>query len=78
MAKAKIFHTGGSQAVRLPKEFRFPEGEREVTIRRVGRRLILELTDEWSPEFLATLGAWNQEIERPAQTPITELKNPFD
>jgi antitoxin VapB len=78
MAKAKIFQTGGSQAVRLPKEFRFPEGEREVSIRRVGRRIILEPADEWSPEFLATLGAWDEEIERPEQIPVTELKNPFD
>ena len=32
MAKAKLFTTGGSQAVRLPAEFRF-EGD-EVDIRR--------------------------------------------
>ena len=32
MTKAKLFKTGGSQAVRLPAEFRF-EGE-EVEIRR--------------------------------------------
>ena len=32
MTKAKLFTTGGSQAVRLPAEFRF-EGE-EVNIRR--------------------------------------------
>ena len=32
MAKAKLFTTGGSQAVRLPAEFRF-EGD-EVEIRR--------------------------------------------
>jgi antitoxin VapB len=32
MAKAKLFMTGGSQAVRLPAEFRF-EGD-EVDIRR--------------------------------------------
>ena len=40
MATAKLFRNGRSQAVRLPKEFRF-EGE-EVSIRREGRRVILE------------------------------------
>ena len=37
---AKLFRHGGSQAVRLPKAFRF-EGE-EVTVRRVGDAVILE------------------------------------
>ena len=40
MATAKLFTTGGSQAVRLPKDFRF-EGS-EVLIRREGRKVILE------------------------------------
>ena len=40
MEKAKLFWTGRSQAVRLPKEFRF-EGE-EVRIRRRGASVILE------------------------------------
>ncbi len=40
MATAKLFRNGRSQAVRLPKEFRFA-GE-EVSIRREGRRVILE------------------------------------
>ncbi|MBI4540449.1 MAG: AbrB/MazE/SpoVT family DNA-binding domain-containing protein [Gemmatimonadetes bacterium] len=38
--RAKLFWNGRSQAVRLPKEFRF-EGE-EVAIRREGDRVILE------------------------------------
>jgi antitoxin VapB len=39
-ARAKLFMHGGSQAVRLPKEFRF-EGA-EVTIRKEGDRVILQ------------------------------------
>lgn len=39
-ATAKIFKHGRSQAVRLPKEFRF-EGT-EVRVTRVGERVILE------------------------------------
>jgi antitoxin VapB len=40
MNTAKLFWTGRSQAVRLPKEFRF-EGE-EVRIRRQGNAVVLE------------------------------------
>ncbi len=39
-ARAKLFTHGGSQAVRLPKAFRF-EGA-EVTVRRDGDAVILE------------------------------------
>jgi antitoxin VapB len=43
---AKIFWSGRSQAVRLPKDFRF-EGD-EVRIRRHGRAVILEpMTEDW-------------------------------
>jgi virulence-associated protein VagC len=38
--RAKIFWTGRSQALRLPKEFRFVT--REVLIHREGRRVVLE------------------------------------
>jgi len=64
-SRAKIFHNGGSQAVRLPKSCRFPDDQSEVTVHRVGRRVILEPADEWTNEFLATFGAWNEPIERP-------------
>jgi antitoxin VapB len=40
MTRAKLFDNGGSQAVRLPREFRF-EGK-EVSIRRQGDAVILE------------------------------------
>lgn len=47
METAKIFWNGRSQAVRLPKEFRF-EGN-EVRIRRHGNAVILEaVADDWS------------------------------
>ncbi len=50
MQKARLLWTGRSQAVRLPKEFRF-EGT-EVSIRRDGEAVILEVAkpaeDEWA------------------------------
>ncbi len=39
MSTAKLFSHGGSQALRLPREFRFPGTE--VHIRRVGQDVIL-------------------------------------
>ena len=47
MKTAKMFWSGRSQAVRLPKEFRLDA--REVRVSRRGRQIILEpLTDSWS------------------------------
>ena len=45
---AKLFRHGGSQAVRLPKAFRF-EGE-EVTVRREGDAVILEPVKVFKPK----------------------------
>ena len=75
--RAKLFQNGGSQAVRLPKECRFPE-QREVVVRKEGRRVILEPADEWPVEFRACLGAWSEEIPRPSQTAVSRLRNPLD
>jgi antitoxin VapB len=75
--RAKLFQNGGSQAVRLPKDCRFI-AQREVLVRREGRRVILEPADEWSEEFRSCLGSWSEDIPRPKQQKITELRNPFD
>jgi antitoxin VapB len=75
--RAKIFQNGGSQAVRLPKSCRFT-GQDELVVRRVGRKVILEPADDWSPEFLACLGAWNEEIPRPQALSIATRKNPLE
>ena len=46
MKIAKLFANGQSQAVRLPKEFRF-EGE-EVSLKRIGNAvLIFPIGEEW-------------------------------
>lgn len=51
--KAKLFMSGRSQAVRLPKDFRFKG--KEVRIRRVGLGVLLEpakvSTKEWYAEL---------------------------
>jgi antitoxin VapB len=61
MDTAKIFQTGRSQAVRLPKAYRF-DGH-QVFVKRVGQAVILmpevnswdmmfEACDEFSPNFM--------------------------
>lgn len=50
---AKIFQNGRSQAVRLPKEFRFPG--KEVYIYKVDGKVILSAKpDSWKDFFLST------------------------
>ncbi|MGB3223265.1 MAG: type II toxin-antitoxin system VapB family antitoxin [Desulforhopalus sp.] len=52
METAKIFQNGRSQAVRLPKEFRFKG--KEVFIRKEGSNIILsEKPDSWEEFFLS-------------------------
>ncbi|MBW1892300.1 MAG: antitoxin [Deltaproteobacteria bacterium] len=48
MQTAKIFINGRSQAVRLPKEFRFSSND--VFIKKIGKMVVLLPKDDpWSP-----------------------------
>lgn len=50
MKTAKLFQNGQSQAVRLPKEFRF-EGEK-VFIKKMGNAaVLLPIQNPWQPLF---------------------------
>lgn len=50
MPSAKIFFHDGSQAVRLPEEFRFEDTE--VHVRRVGNDVILSAVPPVGPDAL--------------------------
>jgi antitoxin VapB len=69
MSTARVFQSGNSQAVRLPKEFRFPAGVEEVAIRRQGDRIILEPLGrkEWPEDFWKAFDGMSSDFERPAQ-----------
>jgi antitoxin VapB len=55
--RAKLFKSGGSQAVRLPREYRF-EGQQEVRISRQGDRVVLEPVQRtWSQRFRDLAGS---------------------
>ncbi len=52
MHKGKIFMNGQSQAVRLPKEFRFSVNTKEVSIIPLGNGVILQpLLKSWQEVF---------------------------
>jgi virulence-associated protein VagC len=69
MPNVKIFWSGNSQAVRLPKGFRFAPGTDEVSIRRVGESLVLEPIprQEWPQDFWRAFDGIPEGFERPTQ-----------
>lgn len=71
-ATAKLFMHGRSQAVRLPKEFRFPGTE--VRVRRDGNCVILEPMETDVEAWLARLDRYRSEPflpeGRPEQPPM--------
>lgn len=69
MATAKLFRNGRSQAVRLPKEFRF-EGE-EVSIRREGDSVILEPLKlrKWPRGYWRSWGRASRDLKVPEPLP---------
>jgi antitoxin VapB len=64
---AKLFKSGGSQAVRLPKEFRFKGSE--VYVERDGVRLILIPKEKrpWPRRFFQAVRIADPAFRRPVQ-----------
>jgi antitoxin VapB len=62
--RAKVFQTGRSQAVRLPKEFRF-KGD-TVLVRREGTAVILE-PDGWPEGYALSFAGLADDFQRPPQ-----------
>ena len=60
MRKAKLFKNGESQAVRLPKQFRF-EGS-EVYIKKEGSKVILLPVDDTIDQLWATLDNFSEDF----------------
>jgi antitoxin VapB len=74
MQTAKLFWHGRSQAVRLPKQFRF-EGK-TVRIRRHGKAVILEpLADDWS-WLDAIVGKLDKEVSEAINEPVEQQERP--
>jgi antitoxin VapB len=62
MTIAKLFMNGRSQAVRLPKEFRF-ENEDEVMIKRMGDVVMLIPKNKWEDIFVNALKSFPKDVE---------------
>jgi antitoxin VapB len=76
MAKAKLFMTGGSQAVRLPAEFRFEGSEVDIGRDPVSGEVVLSKpTTSWDDYFdwVRTLGLPDDILETRDQ-PKYELR----
>lgn len=72
-ARAKIFTHGGSQAVRLPKAFRFDASE--VRIRKEGARVILEpVGTDWAAVWRDIDALTDEPFpDRAEQPPVREI-----
>ena len=59
MMMAKIFENGGSQAVRLPKEYRFDVNE--VAVNKIGNIVLLSpKSDKWE-SFLQAIDMFSED-----------------
>ena len=78
MGTAKIFRNGRSQAVRLPKEFRF-EGT-EVNIRRSGKKVILEPKKrrQWPKGYWKSWEKVPNDFQAPPPLPGGDPREDFD
>ena len=67
--KTKIFWSGNSQAVRIPKKFRFDDRVSEVYLRREGQQIILEPVrpKSWPDSFWQAFGDLPDDFDRPDQ-----------
>lgn len=63
---AALFKSNRNQAVRIPKDMEFPEGVKEVIVRRVGNQLILTPPESLWDEFFDKPGI---DIEEPEELP---------
>ncbi len=67
---ARVFKSGNSQAVRIPREYRFADGVEELTVVRDNDALVLAPVRPlaFSPAFFRALGALPA-FRRPKQVP---------
>jgi len=76
METAKLFRNGNSQAVRLPKEYRF-RGD-EVVIKRMGNAVVLLPKDDpWKVMFDA-LGEFPEDFIISREQPETQKREPIE
>jgi antitoxin VapB len=75
MQTAKVFMNGRSQAVRLPKEFRFSEND--VFIKKIGKIVILfPKEDPWA-SFANSLDQFTDDYMETRDQPAQDSREPL-
>ena len=76
MDKAKLFQTGRSQAVRLPKAYRMPG--KEVKIRKEGNKVILEpIATSWDA-LITSLDEFPEDfLQEGREQPLMQERDEF-
>lgn len=73
MTTAKIFMNGRSQAVRLPREYRF-EDQDEVLIKRMGDMVVLIPKSKWEDVYLDGIRSFPQGLIIEREDPIEPME----
>ncbi len=75
MRTAKLFTNGRSQAVRLPKQFRFSGND--VFIKKIGGMVVLIPKDDpWSP-LIDSLDRFTDDFMETRDQPAQDVREPF-
>ena len=69
--RTRVFMNGRSQAVRIPKEFRFQGTEVEI-VREGDRVVLIPVRDAWSAALLELLERPAEPLERPTRSPTRQ------
>ena len=72
MQKAKIFKNGQSEAIRLPKEFRF--NSKEVFIHKIGNAVIILPKDNPWQNFIESLNDFSEDFMEDRYQPTQPQK----
>ena len=75
MQTAKIFMNGRSQAVRLPKEFRFSDND--VFIKKIGKIVILIPKDDPWASFANSLDQFTDDYMETRDQPAQDSREPL-
>jgi antitoxin VapB len=75
MQTAKIFINGRSQAVRLPKDFRFDE--KDVFIKKIGRMVVLLPKDDPWSSLVNSLDQFTEDFMENREQPDQNPRNNF-
>lgn len=76
MKRAKLFKNGQSQAVRLPKEFRF-EGD-EVFVRKLGNTVVLVPMDDPWRTLIESLSEFSSDYLEEREQPEAQRREDLD